>query len=104
MNRDTKTTTKLSTTLALFYLHSPGGLSTSVTKLVLCCMGMDISQITPESSIRSIEKSQLSSLSPELYNMVLMYITALAEEAGKLMSQLTPEYVCQLAFRGVQTI
>jgi hypothetical protein len=89
--RDNKTITKLSTSLALFYLYNPERLATSVSKLVFSGLGMDTSQITADNSVSSLGKDLIDALSPDMYRTILVYINAVGEEASKMVSTLTPE-------------
>jgi hypothetical protein len=95
-NRDNKTVTKLSTTLALFYLHDLESLPSSVSKLVFAALGLDASQITETYNVRTLDKDILSSISPDLYKTIMIYLNALAEEADKSVSTLTNAYVPML--------
>jgi hypothetical protein len=96
-NRDNRVVRKLSTTLSLFYLYNVDMLGTSLRKLVQTCLAVDPSSHS-DLALPDFNKNDLSALSPQLFVMILMYITSLSDEAGRMMSIITPQYAINLHF------
>lgn len=94
VNGDKRTVTKLTTSLALFHLKILQSLPNSITKLVLLGVGLDPQ--TLDADVQTSGKEKLAQLDPAMYQTILTYINAIAEESTKMLSTMTSKHFSKL--------
>jgi hypothetical protein len=71
--------------LALLYL-STNNLETCISKLTFSCLGIDSSKVEGSQTVRNLDKTALSAIEGRCLVTVLWFISALAEESGKMLA------------------